>query len=222
MTAKRKPGSVLFVCMGNICRSPAAEEVFRRYAAGRGGAALRIDSAGTTDYHTGSLADARMRRIAANRGYILNSRARQIQPMDLEEFDLIVPMDANNLRYVQDLGDSAGAGERHIPAANRPALRPDSAGAGERRGQTDGGGQRDGADAKRRRAQTGSGQRDGDAMVRLLGAFLPEYTGDPQQAPDVPDPYYGGEQGFEAVLDMIERACPGLLQLCREGAPQDD
>lgn len=168
MSAAHKPASVLFVCMGNICRSPAAEGVFRHYVSAQSDAPqCHIDSAGTTDYHTDHRADARMRRAAANRGYELDSRARQVRPEDLEEFDLIVPMDRDNLRYLHELG----AGE--------------------------------------------------SAKIRLLGAFLPEHTGDPQQAPEVPDPYYGGEQGFETALDMIERACPGLLQACCKGAPHD-
>jgi protein-tyrosine phosphatase len=151
--------SVLFVCMGNICRSPAAEGVFREHVrrAGLHGS-IHIDSAGTIDYHTGSLPDERMRKAAARRGYRLDSKARQVCPGDFEAFDLLVAMDRTNL---DDLRRIAGRQYEH---------------------------------------------------VHLLGRYLAT-TGD---VPSVPDPYYGGNEGFELVLDMIESACPQLLQHCLE------
>lgn len=151
---------VLFVCMGNICRSPAAEAVFRHYveAEGRGGRFF-IDSAGTIATHANQPADARMRRHALKRGFRLDSPARQAQQADLDRFDRIVPMDHHNLRALEAM---AGGAHGHI---------------------------------------------------RLLGSFIEGYSGN-HDAPEVPDPYYGGSAGFERVLDMIESACPALLTWC--------
>lgn len=88
---------VLFVCMGNICRSPTAEAVFRAKAADAGVAHLfDIDSAGTLGAHAGNPADARMRAHASQRGYALTSIARQVRAEDFEHFDLIVAMDSDN------------------------------------------------------------------------------------------------------------------------------
>jgi len=154
---------VLFVCMGNICRSPAGEAVFRHLAERAGlGERLRIGSAGTTGYHRGEPADARMRAAAARRGYQLASRARQVHAADLEHFDLVVAMDEDNLRLLQRLA--------------------------------------------------GRQRRERRDRLTKLGRFLVE-AGDP--APDVPDPYHGDGEGFERVLDMLEAACPRLLEHCR-------
>jgi len=149
--------SVLFVCMGNICRSPAAEAVFRYHVQESGYASLfHVDSAGTIGYHTGSPPDSRMRQAAGRRGYRLDSVARQVTPADLEIFDLVIAMDHDNLAALRALAPEAG----------------DS--------------------------------------VRLLGSFLIPEAG-PADIPPVPDPYYGGKEGFEKVLDMIESACPAML-----------
>ena len=161
---------VLFVCMGNICRSPAAEGVFREYLrkAGHAGA-IYVDSAGTIDYHAGSLPDARMREAASRRGYSLESLARQVLPDDIGTFDLIIVMDHVNLK---DLAEIAGGEYAH---------------------------------------------------VRMLGSFL-ENADTPEKILPVPDPYYGGAAGFERVLDMIEAACPAILDYCLElleGRPDD-
>ncbi|MCA9664838.1 MAG: low molecular weight phosphotyrosine protein phosphatase [Myxococcales bacterium] len=95
------PRSVLFVCLGNICRSPTAEGVVRARAEARGlDADVHIDSAGTCAHHIGELPDARMRSAASRRGYTLDSRARQITRADLTRFDLIAVMDGENLRDV--------------------------------------------------------------------------------------------------------------------------
>ena len=89
---------ILFVCMGNICRSPTAEAVFRAKVADAGAAArFDIDSAGTIGYHTGNRADPRMRDHASRRGYNLTSIARQVEAADFDAFDLIVAMDRENL-----------------------------------------------------------------------------------------------------------------------------
>ena len=155
--------SVLFVCMGNICRSPTAESVFREHAL-RAGLLdeLLIDSAGTGAWHVGEAPDKRAILHARRRGYDLEAlRARQVTREDFARFDYILGMDLRNLRDLQ-------------------ALRP-----GEYRG--------------------------------YLGLFL-------DFAPhlglrEVPDPYYGGPEGFEAVLELAERASEGLLAHIRAQGP---
>jgi protein-tyrosine phosphatase len=147
---------VLFVCMGNICRSPAAEGLFRAYVERRGMAEhIDVDSAGTLSYHAGEPADPRMCLAAAERGYELTGTARRVDRTDLDHFDLIVAMDRDNLDDLQSL---AGGPQPHI---------------------------------------------------RMLGSFIDGF--DNRTALDVPDPYYGGPDGFERVLDLIESACPAIL-----------
>lgn len=153
---------VLFVCMGNICRSPTGEGVFRRFVDSAGlGDAILVDSAGTIDFHTGNPPDHRMREAASRRGYQLTSSARQVTRVDIDTFDLIVAMDLDNLLDLQTLA---------------------------------------------------KGPRNN---IRMLGSYLEDAAGN-ADARSVPDPYYGGAQGFEEVLDMIEAACPRLLDHCRE------
>jgi protein-tyrosine phosphatase len=146
--------------MGNICRSPAAEGVFRDFVKRSGKEALfHIDSAGTIGYHAGSLPDERMRQAASRRGYRLDSLARQVIREDFSKFDVIIAMDHANL---DDLEEIAAGAQGH---------------------------------------------------VRLLGSFVAGNV--PIAAvPPVPDPYYGGMDGFEKVLDMIESACPTMLTYC--------
>lgn len=151
---------VLFVCMGNICRSPAAEGVARHLAAEQGlDGLVKIESAGTIAYHAGEPPDPRMQAAASARGYELDGRARQVTPEDFERFDLLVAMDRDNLAQLRELRSEL-AGSIRSPAE-----------------------------------------------LKLLSDFLPEGS-----AIDVPDPYYGGEHGFERVLDMIEAAVPRLLE----------
>ena len=143
-----KKRSVLFVCTGNICRSPTAEAVLRHLAKEEG-IELHIQSAGIGDWHVGHPPDERAQQHARTRGYDLSAlRARQVRPNDFEEFDLILAMDRGHLRSL----------ERMAP----PGLRQ---------------------------------------KVRLFA------TGR-----DVPDPYYGGPEGFEKVLDLVEATCRDLLQ----------
>ncbi len=144
---------LLFVCLGNICRSPAAEGVMQHLVDRRGlSDVIQLDSAGTSGYHIGELADLRMRKAASARGIELTSRSRTIHRHDLSEFDLIVVMDRANYREVLSL------------------------------------------------------QEGPNNKVRLLADFL-----DRHWPREVPDPYYGGEDGFDQVLDMLEAACPRLL-----------
>ena len=146
---------VLFVCMGNICRSPTAEGVARALAE-RAGLADRFefDSAGTHDYHIGKAPDRRSQQAAAMRGYDLSTlRARQVSVADFQRFDLVLAMDDDNLALLR----------RACP----PELR------------------------------------------HRLGLFL-DYAPELGRR-EVPDPYYGGENGFQEVLDLIEAAARGLL-----------
>jgi protein-tyrosine phosphatase len=147
--------SVLMVCMGNICRSPTAEGVFRHLVREAGlERQVVIDSAGTHDYHVGAPPDHRSEHHAALRGYDLSElRARQVSRRDFERFDLICAMDWDNLELL----------EEQCPAEHRHKLR------------------------------------------RLM-EFAPPHLGEV-----VADPYYGGTDGFERVLDHVEAACRGLL-----------
>jgi protein-tyrosine phosphatase len=153
---------ILFVCMGNICRSPTAEGVMRRLLESEGlSDRIELDSAGTGDWHVGHPPDSRATIAAYRRGVRLEGAARQVRPDDFERFDVLVAMDRQN-------------------AAELLALAP-------------------GEDAAEK--------------VRLLREFDPESAGAPDL--DVPDPYYGGDNGFETVLDMVEASCRGLLDELR-------
>src|SRR5665647_475494 len=96
---------VLFVCMGNICRSPTAEAVFRHYVESAGlSASILIDSAGTHDYHLGHAPDLRSQHAAEQRGYDMSSlRGRQVESLDFERFDYVLAMDRANLAILQYL-----------------------------------------------------------------------------------------------------------------------
>lgn len=150
------PTRILFVCLGNIVRSPLAEGLFRQRAAERGLAEqYEIDSAGTSGYHVGERPDSRMRRTAAERGLEYDGRSRQVRQSDLEDFDLIIAMDRQNMRNLRELARGS-----------------------------------DGAD-----------------RIRLMREFDPQADGDH----DVPDPYYGGQTGFETTYDIIDRSVTSLL-----------
>lgn len=154
-----KSYSVLFVCMGNICRSPTAHGVFLHKVSVLGLTnAVRVDSAGTHNYHPNSPPDKRSQAHAALRGYDLsNLRARQIDAEDFEVFDLILVMDWDNLALVQ----------LDCPAEHQH-------------------------------------------KVRRFTEFCLQFD-----SPVVPDPYYGGKEGFEQVLDLVEDASEGLLRHVR-------
>ena len=151
---------VLFVCLGNICRSPAAEGVFLHLLAEEGLAErFVVDSAGTGGWHVGKPADRRMREAAERRGIHLPSRARQLDAGDLGSFDHILTMDASNLADVRALAREVGGASASI-----------------------------------------------EPLVRYCRSL---------RASEVPDPYYGGPEGFEQVLDLLEDACRGLLDALR-------
>lgn len=109
----RRPVRVLFVCLGNICRSPAAEAIFRRVVEEKGAQArFVIDSAGTSAYHSGEQPDRRMRVHALRRGIELNHVCRRVQPEDFEDFDLIIGMDASNLSNLRRMAPSVEAARK--------------------------------------------------------------------------------------------------------------
>ena len=108
MSAAERPVRLLFVCLGNICRSPTAEGVMRHVAAAAGMQdQIELDSAGTGSWHIGSAPDERATAAARGRGVTLAGAARQVSATDLDEFDLILAMDSSNLRDLQALADGA-------------------------------------------------------------------------------------------------------------------
>ena len=155
---------VLFVCMGNICRSPSAEGVFRHLVNDAGlSAVVGIDSAGTHSFHLGEATDARAAAAARKRGYEMTSReARQVTADDFRDFDLILAMDWENLSAMQ----------QQCPKPYQHKL-----------------------------------------------MLLMRFANDFEEA-TVPDPYYGGPEGFGKVLDYLEDACQGVLELVRKRATQ--
>lgn len=155
-----RPVKVLFVCMGNICRSPTAEGVFQHLVEQSGLKALvTSDSAGTHGYHVGDPPDARAQQAAARRGYDLTTlRGRQVSRCDFVEYDYVLAMDEDNLRLLERLCPQEHAGK-----------------------------------------------------LKLLMEFSPGSA-----AREVPDPYYGGSDEFERVLDLVEQASRGLLAHVRE------
>lgn len=108
---------ILFVCLGNICRSSAAEEIMR-VRCGRQGLKIEVDSAGLIDYHEGELSDPRMRRHAEARGYRLTHRSRPVTREDFGRFNLIVAMDANNARRLRALAPTPDAEAKIVMAAD--------------------------------------------------------------------------------------------------------
>ena len=145
---------MLFVCLGNICRSPLAEGVFRDLVAEADlGDRVRVDSAGTGAYHVGEAPDPRSVAVALDHGVQLTGLARKVTANDLQSFDWVIAMDGSNRRNLETLAGPGG---------------------------------------KRR--------------IRLLREFDPEGPG-----ADVPDPYYGGAEGFEDVYQIVDRACRNLL-----------
>jgi protein-tyrosine phosphatase len=152
---------VLFVCTGNICRSPTAEGIFRHLIAVEGlGAEFEADSAGTHGYHVGEPPDPRTVDAAAARGFDLSGlRARKINRDDFRTFDFILAMDRSHYAHLE-------------------AMRPEGA----------------------------------RAELKLFLAYHPDGT-----LQDVPDPYYGGHEGFARVLDMVEQTSRALLARLKSG-----
>ena len=149
---------ILFVWLGNICRSSSAEGVMKQLIeqAGREDEFI-IDSAGILSYHQGELPDSRMRAHAARRGYDLTHRSRPVCTDDFYDFDLIIGMDDRNIDDLKDRAPSVEAWKK----------------------------------------------------IHRMTEYCTKFT----HADHVPDPYYGGAEGFEYVLDVLEDACAGLLEM---------
>lgn len=152
-----KKKKVLFVCLGNICRSPSAEAVFTGLVKKEGLTdKFEIDSAGTGRWHAGEPADRRMQSHAIKRGYDLTSISRGFEPdIDFDHFDIIIGMDDQNISTLKSWA---------------------------RKGED-------------------------KAKIHKMTDFSKEWN-----YTEVPDPYYGGEAGFELVLDLLEDSCKGLLE----------
>ena len=154
--------SILFVCLGNICRSPTAEGVLRHRLAAAGLAdEIEVESAGTGGWHVGHPPDERSSAAARRRGIELGGSARRVGPEDFGRFDLLIAMDHQN-------------------HADLVAMAPSA---------------------------------EDEAKVRLLREYDPAAVEAGELA--VPDPYYGDGDGFEHVLDVVERACEGLIESLR-------
>ena len=160
------PPAILFVCLGNICRSPLAEGIFLHLAAQRGLEGLAVDSAGTGGWHAGEGPDRRALAVAKQRGVHLPSIARQVVREDFARFTHIIAMDQSNLENLVSMGAP-------------------------------------------------------EDRVRLMRSYDPAHaSGATLHAPDVPDPYYGGDEGFDRVYDMLVAACRGLLDELAAARPQ--
>jgi protein-tyrosine phosphatase len=155
---------VLFVCMGNICRSPMAEGVFKQMVRQAGlDDVVKAESAGTHAFHNGESPDKRSVAAAAKRGYdISEQRARRVKDKDFEDYDMILAMDWENLALLQQTAPKI---HHH--------------------------------------------------KIQLLMRYATEH-----ETATIPDPYYGGAQGFEQALDYVEDACTGLLDVARRRATQ--
>lgn len=152
---KEKKTSILFVCLGNICRSPMAEAIMQKRVEETGVKNLfHIDSAGLISYHEGEGADPRMKSHAFRHGYRLTHISRPVRPSDFDDFDLIIGMDDSNYDKLRRLA---------------PTL-------------------------------------EAEAKVQRMTDYCTQHVID-----HVPDPYYGGAQGFENVIEILEDACAGLL-----------
>ncbi|MFG0313737.1 MAG: low molecular weight protein-tyrosine-phosphatase [Phycisphaerales bacterium] len=149
---------VLFVCLGNICRSPMAEAIFLHHVRERELLdRFDIDSCGTGQWHVGERPDPRAVQVAKKNGVDMTSIARQLDPSsDFDRFDLFIPMDREN--------------QGHLIGAGAP-----------------------------------------QSKVRLMRSFDPAHASKPNDAPDVPDPYFGEGDGFKNVFEMLSLACTGML-----------
>ena len=151
---------LLFVCLGNICRSPSAENLMRHLITEKGvNDRFELDSAGTSSYHIGSPPDSRMRAAARKRGIELKGKARQFEDFDFDYYDLILAMDKSNYQNIVYLDRK---GKYHH-------------------------------------------------KVKMMCEFASEHTDT-----EVPDPYYGGESGFDYVIDLLLDACDGLYDYCQD------
>ena len=158
------PTKLLFVCLGNICRSPAAENITDHLLATTSPELEIItDSAGTGSYHVGSAPDRRMTQAAQRHGIEMKGRARQLVAADLAEFDLILAMDRDNYRNIQALDPSGRYASK----------------------------------------------------IKMMCDYCTDHDDK-----EVPDPYYGGDSGFQYVIELLTDACAGLLADLKTGDPK--
>jgi protein-tyrosine phosphatase len=151
---------ILFVCLGNICRSPLAEGIFQQMIDENGLTnKYQCDSCGTSTYHIGQQSDPRTVANAKQNDVFLDHKAREFNIFDFEEFDYIIPMDLSNMIHIRDYGESE----------NRKAI------------------------------------------IHLMREYDPINPGT-----DVPDPYFGGEKGFQSVFDILKRSCRSFLRHLEE------
>jgi protein-tyrosine phosphatase len=148
---------LLFVCLGNICRSPSGENIMNHLLKARGlEDQVTCDSAGTSGYHIGAAPDRRMNAAAVKKlGLTLTGRSRKFESVDFDDFDLILAMDQDNFEQMY-----------HVDASGR-----------------------------------------GRDKLHLMCEFCTQHD-----LKEVPDPYYGGEIGFDFVIDLLLDACEGLLE----------
>lgn len=150
-----QPYRVLFVCLGNICRSPAGENVFRSLTKKANlDQSISCDSAGTIGFHIGKTPDSRMSATIRSRGYQVTGQSRQFTKQDFQDFDLILTMDDSNFADITSLAHTSEDRQK----------------------------------------------------VRKFVDFCTH-----MDFREVPDPYYGGDEGFETVADLMEDGCAGLL-----------
>ena len=151
---------VLFVCLGNICRSPLAEGLFLHRAWELGVVGVVADSAGTGGWHAGEPPDQRMRAAAARQGVAVDGVARQVRPADFLDYDLVVAMDTDNHRHLV--------------------------------------------------------RQSGENSAKVV--LMRDYDRESPQGSSVPDPWYGGDEGFAEVFGIVDKAVGGLLDAIDSGA----
>jgi protein-tyrosine phosphatase len=173
---------LLFVCLGNICRSPTAEGVMRELVSREGLAEdVQIESAGTGAWHVGSAPDRRASAAARAHGVMLEGSARQVTAADFDDFDLLLAMDRQNAR---ELRARAQGEQQRVKVRMLREFDPASV-VGDRQAVRD---------------------QHAVSDQHVVGDDL-----------DVPDPYYGGEDGFDEVFALVQAACVGLLEQIRAG-----
>lgn len=158
---------IMFVCTGNICRSPLAHRMLEKMARERGlREEIHVESSGTDAWHVGEEVDSRMQRTAAKHGLRMHHRARRLSREDLRQYDIVFAMTAGHVRSIHSLARSDSGGDQ--------------------------------------------------VRVRFFRSYDPRVSAG-TNPPDVPDPYYGGTEGFEEVFTIVERTCSAILDAIENG-----